>query len=86
MLFIKSNFFRYFDPIYDFYAAGKLHVPKDLCFDKFMGELRFWSVSKAKMDDCCSPFAQFCLMRKLPIDQPVMRFYYYLTLIILYLQ
>ncbi|CAD5220342.1 unnamed protein product [Bursaphelenchus okinawaensis] len=60
----------YFDPIYDFYAAGKLHVPKDLCFEKFMSELRFWAVSKAKMDDCCSPFAQYCLMRKLPTDQP----------------
>ncbi|CAD5226884.1 unnamed protein product [Bursaphelenchus xylophilus] len=61
---------RYFDPIYDFYAAGKLHVPKDLCFEKFMSELRFWAVSKAKMDDCCSPFAQYCLMRKLPTDHP----------------
>uniref|UniRef100_A0A915N8L7 Potassium channel tetramerisation-type BTB domain-containing protein n=1 Tax=Meloidogyne javanica TaxID=6303 RepID=A0A915N8L7_MELJA len=29
---------RYFDPVYDFYASGKLHVPKDLCFDKFMAE------------------------------------------------
>ena len=63
--------FRYFDPIYDFYAAGKLHVPKDLCFEKFMAELRFWAVSKAKMDECCSPFAQYCLMRKTPMDQPV---------------
>uniref|UniRef100_A0AC34RAU2 BTB domain-containing protein n=1 Tax=Panagrolaimus sp. JU765 TaxID=591449 RepID=A0AC34RAU2_9BILA len=61
---------RYFDPIYDFYAAGKLHVPKDLCFEKFMAELRFWAVSKAKMDECCSPFAQYCLMRKSPMDQP----------------
>ncbi|KAE9553267.1 hypothetical protein FO519_003525 [Halicephalobus sp. NKZ332] len=61
---------RYFDPIYDFYAAGKLHVPKDLCFEKFMAELRFWAVSKAKMDECCSPFAQYCLMRKTPMDQP----------------
>uniref|UniRef100_A0A914VYK1 Uncharacterized protein n=1 Tax=Plectus sambesii TaxID=2011161 RepID=A0A914VYK1_9BILA len=50
---------RYFDPIYDFYATGKVHVPKDLCFDKFMAELRYWAVSKSKMDDCCSPFAQF---------------------------
>uniref|UniRef100_A0A7E4W1P6 BTB domain-containing protein n=1 Tax=Panagrellus redivivus TaxID=6233 RepID=A0A7E4W1P6_PANRE len=61
---------RYFDPIYDFYAAGKLHVPKDLCFEKFMAELRFWAVSKAKMDECCSPFAQYCLMRNIPNDQP----------------
>ncbi|KAK5967442.1 hypothetical protein GCK32_017740 [Trichostrongylus colubriformis] len=52
---------RYFDPIYDFYATGKLHVPKDLCFDKFMAELRFWAVSKSKMDDCCSPFTQYCI-------------------------
>ncbi|KAL3089980.1 hypothetical protein niasHS_006432 [Heterodera schachtii] len=55
---------RYFDPVYDFYASGKLHVPKDLCFEKFMAELRFWAVSKAKMDDCCSPFAQYCLIKK----------------------
>lgn len=55
---------RYFDPVYDFYASGKLHVPKDLCFDKFMAELRFWSVSKAKVDDCCSPFAQYYLYKK----------------------
>ncbi|KAI3421110.1 hypothetical protein GPALN_014735 [Globodera pallida] len=55
---------RYFDPVYDFYASGKLHVPKDLCFDKFMAELRFWAVSKAKMNDCCSPFAQYCLIKK----------------------
>ncbi|CAI5449263.1 unnamed protein product [Caenorhabditis angaria] len=52
---------RYFDPIYDFYATGKLHVPKDLCFDKFMAELRFWAVSKSRMDECCSPFAQYCV-------------------------
>ncbi|WKY04366.1 hypothetical protein Q1695_005400 [Nippostrongylus brasiliensis] len=52
---------RYFDPIYDFYATGKLHVPKDLCFDKFMAELRFWAVSKSRMDDCCSPFTQYCV-------------------------
>ncbi|KAK0398666.1 hypothetical protein QR680_002701 [Steinernema hermaphroditum] len=55
---------RYFDPIYDFYATGKLHVPKDLCFDKFMAELRFWAVSKSKMDECCSPFAQYCILAK----------------------
>ncbi|KAF7635756.1 BTB_2 domain-containing protein [Meloidogyne graminicola] len=55
---------RYFDPVYDFYASGKLHVPKDLCFDKFMAELRFWSVSKAKVDQCCSPFAQYYLYKK----------------------
>ncbi|KIH66754.1 K+ channel tetramerization domain protein [Ancylostoma duodenale] len=53
---------RYFDPIYDFYATGKLHVPKDLCFDKFMAELRFWAVSKSRMDECCSPFAQYCMI------------------------
>ncbi|GMR48964.1 hypothetical protein PMAYCL1PPCAC_19159, partial [Pristionchus mayeri] len=52
---------RYFDPIYDFYATGKLHVPKDLCFDKFMAELRFWAVSKSRMDECCSPFTQYCV-------------------------
>ncbi|CAD6198600.1 unnamed protein product [Caenorhabditis auriculariae] len=52
---------RYFDPIYDFYATGKLHVPKDLCFDKFMAELRFWAVSKTRMDECCSPFTQYCV-------------------------
>lgn len=54
--------FRYFDPIFDFYATGRLHVPKDLCFDKFMAELRFWAISKSKMNDCCSPFAQFYLL------------------------
>ncbi|GMS96509.1 hypothetical protein PENTCL1PPCAC_18684, partial [Pristionchus entomophagus] len=53
---------RYFDPIYDFYATGKLHVPKDLCFDKFMAELRFWAVSKSRMDECCSPFTQYTLV------------------------
>lgn len=53
---------RYFDPIFDFYATGRLHVPKDLCFDKFMAELRFWAISKSKMNDCCSPFAQFYLL------------------------
>uniref|UniRef100_A0A183BV39 BTB_2 domain-containing protein n=1 Tax=Globodera pallida TaxID=36090 RepID=A0A183BV39_GLOPA len=37
---------------------------RDLCFDKFMAELRFWAVSKAKMNDCCSPFAQYCLIKK----------------------
>ena len=52
-------FSRYFDPIYDFYATGKLHVPKDLCFDKFMAELRFWAVSRSRMDECCSPFTQY---------------------------
>uniref|UniRef100_A0A1I7YFL0 BTB domain-containing protein n=1 Tax=Steinernema glaseri TaxID=37863 RepID=A0A1I7YFL0_9BILA len=60
---------RYFDPIYDFYATGKLHVPKDLCFDKFMAELRFWAVSKSKMDECCSPFAQYCILPKAPKEQ-----------------
>ena len=61
-------------------------MPKDLCFEKvgvsasagadasqFMGELRFWAVSKAKMDSCCSPFAHYCLMRKAPQEQPVSR-------------
>ncbi|KAI6175709.1 hypothetical protein M3Y97_00719500 [Aphelenchoides bicaudatus] len=60
---------RYFDAIFDFYASGKLHVPKDLCFEKFMGELRFWAVSRAKMDECCAPFAQYCI-NKLPSDTP----------------
>uniref|UniRef100_A0A915BFQ6 Uncharacterized protein n=1 Tax=Parascaris univalens TaxID=6257 RepID=A0A915BFQ6_PARUN len=55
---------RYFDPIYDFYATGRLHVPKDICFDKFMAELRFWAVSKSNMDECCSPFAQYCILSK----------------------
>ncbi|VDN07868.1 unnamed protein product [Thelazia callipaeda] len=53
---------RYFDPIYDFYATGQLHVPKDLCFDKFMAELRFWAISRSKMNGCCCPFAQFSLL------------------------
>ncbi|VDM46151.1 unnamed protein product [Toxocara canis] len=59
---------RYFDPIYDFYATGRLHVPKDLCFDKFMAELRYWAVSKSKMDDCCSPFAQYCVLPKAAME------------------
>ncbi|VDK43487.1 unnamed protein product [Anisakis simplex] len=62
---------RYFDPIYDFYATGRLHVPKDLCFDKFMAELRFWAVSKSKMDECCSPFAQYCILSKTTADTTV---------------
>uniref|UniRef100_A0A9J2PJ74 BTB domain-containing protein n=1 Tax=Ascaris lumbricoides TaxID=6252 RepID=A0A9J2PJ74_ASCLU len=62
---------RYFDPIYDFYATGRLHVPKDLCFDKFMAELRFWAVSKSKMDECCSPFAQYCILPKAASESSV---------------
>ncbi|CAJ0930862.1 unnamed protein product, partial [Mesorhabditis belari] len=60
---------RYFDPIYDFFATGKLHVPKDLCFDKFMAELRFWAVSKSKMDDCCSPFTQYAFTLTAPSQE-----------------
>uniref|UniRef100_A0A914CVT5 Ion transport domain-containing protein n=1 Tax=Acrobeloides nanus TaxID=290746 RepID=A0A914CVT5_9BILA len=67
---LKSAELKYFDPIYDFYAAGKIHVPKDLCLEKFMAELRFWAVSKAKIDECCNPFSQFCIMKKMPTDQP----------------
>ncbi|KAI6234549.1 hypothetical protein M3Y99_00772200 [Aphelenchoides fujianensis] len=61
---------RMFDPIYDFFATGKLHVEKTICFDRFMSELRFWAVSKAKMDDCCSPFANYCLTRKVQSEHP----------------
>ncbi|CAJ0566247.1 unnamed protein product, partial [Mesorhabditis spiculigera] len=60
---------RYFDPIYDFFATGKLHVPKDLCFDKFMAELRFWAVSKSKMDECCSPFTQYAFTLTAPSQE-----------------
>ncbi|PAV70246.1 hypothetical protein WR25_03187 [Diploscapter pachys] len=50
---------RYFDPIYDFYCTGKIHVPKELCLLKFLAELRFWAVSKNDIDECCSPFSQY---------------------------
>eukprot|EP00081_Caenorhabditis_elegans_P004110 NP_001122820.1 Uncharacterized protein CELE_Y55F3C.3 [Caenorhabditis elegans] len=26
-----------------------------------MAELRFWAVSKSRMDECCSPFTQYCV-------------------------
>ncbi|KAI6200316.1 Ion-trans domain-containing protein [Aphelenchoides besseyi] len=55
---------RYFDGIYDFYCSGKLHVDKHLCLDRFMSELRYWAINKAKIDDCCS-FSTY-LNKKLP--------------------
>lgn len=36
----------HFDPVYDYFCSGALHVPKDLCFDKFMEELGYWGLSK----------------------------------------
>lgn len=42
-------------------ACLESHALQDLCFDKFMAELRFWAVSKSRMDECCSPFAQYCV-------------------------
>ncbi|VDN53322.1 unnamed protein product [Dracunculus medinensis] len=53
---------RYFESIYDFYATGRVHVPKEFCFDKYMAELKFWSISKSKISNCCSPFNQYCLL------------------------
>uniref|UniRef100_A0AC35TNB3 BTB domain-containing protein n=1 Tax=Rhabditophanes sp. KR3021 TaxID=114890 RepID=A0AC35TNB3_9BILA len=48
-----------FGPIYEYLVTGSLHVPQNVCFDKFMQELQFWNISKTKLDKKCSPFTRF---------------------------
>ena len=39
--------------VIDFYLKGRLHYPRDICWESFEEELMFWNVSSDMVDHCC---------------------------------
>uniref|UniRef100_A0A914W8Y7 BTB domain-containing protein n=2 Tax=Plectus sambesii TaxID=2011161 RepID=A0A914W8Y7_9BILA len=43
-----------FNGIYDFYIIGYLHMPQDVCSDRFLSELEFWQIPTSYLASCCT--------------------------------
>uniref|UniRef100_A0A914XDC6 Uncharacterized protein n=1 Tax=Plectus sambesii TaxID=2011161 RepID=A0A914XDC6_9BILA len=43
-----------FDAIYQFYAAGVVHRPPEVCPASFLAELEFWNIHTAHVGSCCA--------------------------------
>lgn len=52
MHFIESDP-EIFKEILKFYWTGKLHTPKNVCFEDFLGHLEFWEINLEHVADCC---------------------------------
>ena len=52
MHFIESDP-EIFKEILKFYWTGKLHCPKNVCFEDFLGHLEFWEIELEFVSDCC---------------------------------
>ena len=55
---VKEEFFfdrnpTVFVSILNYYRAGELHYPNNVCGPSFATELRFWGLDEAQMQSCC---------------------------------
>ncbi|XP_076080086.1 potassium voltage-gated channel protein Shaw-like [Mytilus galloprovincialis] len=39
--------------IFDYLNGGKLHMPEDICPQKFNEELEFWGIPETELESCC---------------------------------
>ncbi|XP_060084435.1 potassium voltage-gated channel subfamily C member 3-like [Ylistrum balloti] len=42
-----------FDAVLDYLATGSLHIPGNICAERFQKELEFWGIPTYKLEKCC---------------------------------